>query len=239
MIRSNLQRGLAYLGVIAIAASFVGLGIWQFNRAQESRIPVKVDKTLISLQAVTQPRIALPSGAVLRYVQVGGRYISDFQAPNQLDGNGKSATWQVGLLETDSGGAILVVRGLWSQRSEERSPGHVVITGILMPHQSDDHAESSAGSLARLDSSLVVNQTSLDLYDGYVIADSEGGQVDQAGGMDRTRISPPAPKTAVPGFYWQHISYVVVWWLMAGVVLYLPFYQRRVTPDRELKESEF
>ena len=96
MIRSNLQRGFAYLGVIAMAASFIGLGIWQFNRAQESQIPVRVDTTLISLQAVTQPRIALPSSAVLRHVQVSGKYISDFQAPNQLDSNGKSgdlASW--------------------------------------------------------------------------------------------------------------------------------------------------
>lgn len=232
MIRSNLQRGLAFFGVIVIAASFVGLGIWQFNRAQQSQILIKVDNTLISLQAVTQPRIELPSGAVLRHVQVKGKYILDFQAPNQLDGNGKSNTWQVGLLETDSGGAILVVRGLWSQRSQGRSPTDVIITGTLLPHQSDNHAESSVGVLSRLDSSLVVNQTSLDLYDGYVIADSEGG------GVTRTRISPPAPTSAVPGFYWQHISYVIIWWLMAGVVLYLPVYQRRVTPDNELKESE-
>ncbi|MEK6648286.1 MAG: SURF1 family cytochrome oxidase biogenesis protein [Actinomycetota bacterium] len=235
MIRSNLQRGFAYLGVIAMAASFIGLGIWQFNRAQESQIPVRVDTTLISLQAVTQPRIALPSSAVLRHVQVSGKYISDFQAPNQLDSNGKSETWQVGLLEPDSGGAILVVRGLLLQRNKGRSSADVTITGILMPHQSDDHALSSAGVLARLDSSLVVNQTSLDLYDGYVIAD---GETVDAAVIARTRISPPAPKSAVPGFYWQHISYVVVWWLMAGVVLYLPFYQRRIAPEFDEVESE-
>jgi len=26
------------------------------------------------------------------------------------------------------------------------------------------------------------------------------------------------------------LSYVVIWWLMAAVVLYLPFYRRRVKP---------
>lgn len=229
MIRSNFKQGLTYLTVLVIAASFIGLGIWQWNRAQQSQIPVKVDRTLVTLQSITQPRIALPSTAALRHVRVSGKYILDFQAPNQLDGKGKSSTWQVGLLETDSGGAILVVRGLWSQRSENST--NVVLTGILMPHQSDDHAEISSGVLARLDSSLVVNQTSLDLYDGYVIADNEAG-------ITRTRISPPAPKSAVPGFYWQHVSYVIIWWFMAGVVLYLPLYQRRVSPDIELKESE-
>jgi surfeit locus 1 family protein len=229
MIRSNLQRGLGYLSVLVIAASFVGLGIWQWDRAQESRVPFKIDRNLISLQSVSQPRIALPSRAALRHVLVGGKYILDFKAPNQLDGNGKRSTWQVGLLESDSGGAILIVRGLWSQRTE--IPTHIIITGRLMPHQSEDHAHNSSGVLARLDSSLVVNQTSLDLYDGYVIADSESG-------ITRSRIDPPAPKSAVAGFYWQHVSYVIIWWFMAGIVLYLPLYQRRVSTHNELKESE-
>jgi len=229
MNRSNLQRALSYFSVVVIAATFVGLGIWQWDRAQQSRIPVKVDGTLIPLQSVTQPRIALPGTAALRRVSVSGKYILDFKAPNQQDGQGRSSAWQVGLLQADSGGAILVVRGLWSQHSD--NPAQVVVTGRLMPHQSDDHAEISAGVLARLDSSLVVNQTSLDLYDGFVIADGESG-------ISRARISPPTPKSAVPGFYWQHLSYVIIWWFMAGVVLFLPFYQRRVSPNIERQESE-
>jgi hypothetical protein len=31
----------------------------------------------------------------------------------------------------------------------------------------------------------------------------------------------------VPGYYWQHISYVVVWWFMAALVLWAPFYRRK------------
>jgi Mg2+ and Co2+ transporter CorA len=36
-------------------------------------------------------------------------------------------------------------------------------------------------------------------------------------------------RPTVPGYYWQHIAYVVIWFLMAVVTLYLPFYQRRRT----------
>ena len=230
MIRSNLPtRAIGYLSVIVIAAGFVGLGIWQWDRAQQSGIPIKINSSLVALQSVSAPRIALPAGAALRHVQVRGKYIVDFQAPHQLDRLGRSNTWQVGLLESDSGGGILVVRGLWAQRRGNPTP--VIVTGILMPHQNENHAEIRQGILARLDSSLVVNQTSLDLYDGYIIADGESGIL-------RTRISPPAPKSAIPGFYWQHVSYVIIWWLMAGVVLYLPFYQRRVSPENEAEESE-
>jgi hypothetical protein len=48
--------------------------------------------------------------------------------------------------------------------------------------------------------------------------------------IDRTRLEIAVDNSKVPGYYWQHISYVFIWWLMAAVVLYLPFYRRRVTP---------
>ena len=230
MNRSNLQRALSIFGVLLIASSFIGLGIWQLNRARESRTPVVVDSAIVSLESVTQPRIALPSKATLRHVQFQGTYISDFQAPYQIDGAGHRDIWEVGLLATQSKGAILVVRGLWSERNLHPVAVHetVEVTGKLMPHQNDDVAQSSKTVLSRLDSALVVAQTSRNLYDGYVIADSENvnGQP-----IARARISPPTPRSAVPGFYWQHLSYVVIWWFMAGVVLYLPFYQRRVAPN--------
>ena len=219
MSRSSVQRTLSFLGVLVIASSFMGLGVWQLDRARESRKPVVIDSTLVPLQSVTHPRIALPPKAALRHVQLRGTYIADFQAPYQVDGAGHTNTWEVGLLATDSDAAILVVRGLWSQRDTSSSSSTKVIdvTGKLMPHQNDDVAQSSKAVLSRIDSALVVGQTSFNLYDGFVIADT-------------SRIPPPAPRSAVPGFYWQHLSYVVIWWFMAGVVLYLPFYQRRVVP---------
>lgn len=236
MNRSNLQRVLSILGVLVIASSFIGLGIWQLDRARESRIPVVIDSALVPLQSVTSPRIALPTTATLRHVQLRGTYIADFQAPFQVDGSGHSDTWEVGLLATDSDGAILVVRGSWSQRDlHPTSSTQVVdVTGKLMPHQNDDVAQSSTTVLSRIDSALVVSQTSRNLYDGYVIADSESASGEK---IVRQRIAPPSPRSAVPGFYWQHLSYVVIWWFMAGVVLYLPFYQRRVVPHETAQEK--
>jgi surfeit locus 1 family protein len=229
MNRSNLARVLSIFGVLLIASSFIGLGIWQLNRAHESRIPVVVDSTLVALQSVTSPRIALPIVATLRRVHFRGIYIADFQAPHQVDAAGHANTWEVGLLATDADAAILVVRGLWSQRDIHANiPNQIVdVTGKLMPHQNDDLAQLSAQVLSRIDSALVVNRTARNLYDGYVIAD---GERIKEGQIARTRIAPPTPRSAVPGFYWQHLSYVVIWWFMAGVVLYLPFYQRRVIP---------
>jgi cytochrome oxidase assembly protein ShyY1 len=241
MSRSSTQRAISYLGVCVIAFSFISLGNWQWNRAQESRIPVVVDSKLVALDSVTKARISLPSEATLRRVSVVGIYVLDFRAPNQVDANGVRADWDVGLLQTESGAGLLVVHGFWSDRDLHpiNPEAPVLVTGRLMPHQSDDYAVAAEGVLQRVDSSVIVDRTTLDLYDGYVIADSEN-----VGGIEinRTRITPPAPRTAVPGFYWQHVSYVVIWWFMALVVLYLPFYQRRVTPSKfgsgEVRDEE-
>jgi hypothetical protein len=104
---------------------------------------------------------------------------------------------------------------------------NIEINGLLVASQFADRAENTAGVISRLDSAVVTSLTDLDLYDGYIVASKEstGGTA-----LDRTRLTPEKLTSRIPGFYWQHLSYVVIWWLMAGVVLYLPFYRRRVTP---------
>lgn len=226
MNRSSFQKFASFLGLLVVTFSFIGLGVWQWNRAQESRVPVVISSSVVSLNSVTQPRIPLPASATLRRVRTTGHYVGFLQAPHQVDGLGKESIWDVGMLESDTGGVILVVRGLWSERVSTPATAKIEVVGKLMPHQSDDYVESEPGVLRRLDSALIVGQTKQDLFDGYLIAEQESvnGTPSQ-----RIRIEPPAPRSAVPGFYWQHLSYVVIWWFMAGVVLYLPIYQRRVT----------
>ena len=123
---------------------------------------------------------------------------------------------------------LLVVRGLWSERFKEPQlamSNRIELTGILRAHQNEDRALNSSGVISRIDSSVIVGLTDLDLYDGYVIAVDEKFR---DGDVSRTRVTPEMRTARIPGFYWQHISYVVIWWLMAAVVLYLPIYRRRV-----------
>ncbi len=216
---------LALCGVLIFAGGFVSLGMWQWDRAQQSRQVIKVDSTLVSLESITKPRIPIPSSATLRHVSVEGSYKVTFLAPNQADASGARGNWEVALLHTKSGGAILIARGIAPMPSIISGIENISVSGILMPHQSDNYAPKRQGVLARIDSALVVDETALDLYDGYIIAQSETlGGVEVAG----SRIDPPKPRTAVPGFYWQHISYVVIWWLMGAIVVFLPFYNRLV-----------
>ena len=123
-----------------------------------------------------------------------------------------------------------VGRGLWSERllNPDIQQSMVIdIEGLLVASQYDDRSVNTAGVISRLDSAVVTSLTNLDLYDGYVLASKESTRT---GELDRTRVTPEKLTSRIPGFYWQHLSYVVIWGLMAGVVLYLPFYRRRVTP---------
>ena len=222
------------VAVIALAAIFVGLGIWQLQRAADLKNSLKVattiDTQVVQLESVTTPRVSLPPDAINKTVAASGQYIQNFRAPDQIDGDGKQSDWEVALLQIGTDSAILVVRGLWSERllNPDIQQSMVIdIEGLLVASQYDDRSVNTAGVISRLDSAVITSLTDLDLYDGYVLASKESTR---SGSLDRTRVTPEKLTSKIPGFYWQHLSYVVIWGLMAGVVLYLPFYRRRVTP---------
>jgi cytochrome oxidase assembly protein ShyY1 len=229
-----LYKFFQAIAVVAIAALFVGLGFWQLERAADLKASLKVARTIdtnvVTLQSVAQPRIALDAQALNRTVSLTGKYIANFRAPNQIDSDGIVADWEVALAQVDEGSAILVVRGLWSERLKNpdiQQSMNIDIEGVLVASQFTDRADNTPGIISRLDSAVVVGLTDLDLYDGYIQARSESVRGIE---LERTRISEEKLNPKIPGFYWQHLSYVVIWWLMAAVVVFLPFYRRRVTP---------
>jgi cytochrome oxidase assembly protein ShyY1 len=232
---SNLvTKAFQAVAVLLIAAIFVGLGIWQLQRAADLKNSLKVattiDTNVVPLETLTSPRVSIPATALNKTVSVSGQYIQNIRAPDQIDGNGEQADWEVALLQVGTNSAILVVRGLWSERllNPDIQQSMVIdIEGLLVASQYDDRSVNTAGVISRLDSAVVTSLTDLDLYDGYVLASKESTRT---GELDRTRVTPEKLTSRIPGFYWQHLSYVVIWGLMAGVVLYLPFYRRRVTP---------
>ena len=229
-----LTKAFQSIAVLLIAALFVGLGLWQLQRAADLKESLKVattiDTTVVSLESVTSPREPIPPTALNATVSVSGYYIANFRAPNQVDGNGEQSDWEVALLQVGTQSAILVVRGLWSERllnPDIQQSMIIEVKGLLVASQYADRAENSAGVISRLDSAVVTSLTDLDLYDGFVVASKESIRT---GPLERTRVTPEKLTSKIPGLYWQHLSYVVIWWLMAGVALYLPFYRRRVTP---------
>lgn len=227
MSRSKNLANLFFgaLVVLTLVAVFIALGFWQLDRAAQVKELQKpyVEKPIVELAKVAKPNRNLAGESVNRIVRFTGTYVSQFFAPNQIDKRKIESTWSIGLMEIDGGGYLLVVR---SNQLSELPRGDVAVTGRLIHRQFDDvapNAQSSKGELRRIDPSLVVSQYGGDYFDGYVVAQSEevNGRIISA---ERVTIDPV--QSTVPGYYWQHIAYVIIWWLMAAVVLFLPIYSR-------------
>ena len=227
--KATIKRVLQGFSVLLLVSIFLGLGFWQLSRANEMQNPkvAPVDRNVYPLTKLAEAVGSVPVDSIGKLARTTGNFIANYKAPNQVDGNGVVADWEVVLLQNETDTAILVVRGLWQDRLKEPNiamSNRVEVVGTLMPRQFDDRAANTPLQLSRLDSSILVSKTNLQLYDGFIIAKSEKLR---SAAVERQRVSPPKLTSGVPGYYWQHISYVVVWWFMAGLVIWMPFYKRR------------
>lgn len=219
----NRQKiGLVVLALF-LAAIFFRLGVWQLDRAQllqELAKPQK-ERAVVELLSVAEKNVALSTDALNRIVKFRGTFIDNLQAPNQEDVNGKKSTWSVGVFQVTGSGKIVVVRGIHSGQPKIDSK-EVEITGRLIPSQiNNKFGEVRDGFLPRIDSALLLSDFGSDFFDGYVIVRSE---IPESG---LEKVPTPQPIIKVAGFYWQHISYVIVWWLMGLLTLALPFLRSR------------
>ena len=237
--KRNFGEALLFgIAILILSGSFLRLGFWQLDRAQDlKRVQsIKPNTTVVDLLSVAQPGSNLSGESVNRIVRFSGRYVAHYVAPDQ--GNNRE-TWIVDLMEIPDVGAILVARAIEGSSTSEMPRGNsqndIDVVGKLMPRQFEDRSfEPTPGSLVRIDSSLIVEDTDLALFDGFVIAQSEKVASTGVSLEPGKRIVASSAKPTVPGFYWQHIAYVAIWWLAAGVVLFLPFYQR--VRKREIEE---
>jgi cytochrome oxidase assembly protein ShyY1 len=227
----KIKKLATALAVLALAAIFFSLGLWQLDRARELSASEKAtpvqDQRIYNLNDLTSSQGSLPVAAFGKSVSTSGHYIANFKAPNQVSADGSVADWEVALVQVDTASAILVVRGLWSDRITEPAivmANVVDITGVIYPSQYEDRAPNTPSQLSRLDSSLLTSTSEYQLYDGFISATSE---VTRSGEVNRPRIQVALSKSGVPGYYWQHISYVVIWWFMVALVLWAPFYKGR------------
>lgn len=210
-----MKKFWQWLATALLVAIFLSLANWQWNRAVEIKKPIAQDQSVSPIDSLISPNGSIEPSALGQKVSLEGEYISNWVAPHQ-DGN---KSWAVGLLKTRDNAAILVVRGV--KGSIELPLTKSKIIGYVMPPQSEDLADNSDNQLSRVDSSLFVSKINLPLYAPYIQAINE----DPATGLE---ILPFKVSSKVPGFYWQHISYVVIWFLFALTAIYLMIYQRRL-----------
>jgi len=222
------SKGFIAQLIVAIALSiiFLGLGNWQLDRAHDVKVSKQSvpDSPRVELESIASVTSNLDPSAINRLVKFTGNYRKVFIAPNQellIDGKKSTANLEVRLLELSGSRGILVVRGIENLEDQEII-GKVKIAGRLYPRQTSDSAMALGDEISRIDPALIVGQTKLSLFDGYVVASAEKTNLGQE--ILTTRIPAPQLKSKVPGNYWQHVSYVFIWWLMSLLVLFAPFY---------------
>ena len=230
-MKSAVSKAALVLIWLSLIYACYELGVWQLNRAQALNVVTapKPDQPLIPLNEVSSAGKNMPIKAVNRIVSAEGNYAAIYIARDQKIADEKIADLDVRLLKLSSGHAVLVAREVLDQQSSQVT-GPVAITGRLYPRQNVDRAFAKPGELPRIDPALVVSKANPFLYDGYIILKSE-----EISGQSSTLSLIPSEQISqkLPGFYWQHISYVVVWWFMGLLLLIAPaFPQFRARGDR-------
>ena len=210
------------------------LGMWQLHRAQElNKVTApKPDQPLIALEQVSSAGMNMPIKAVNRIVSASGNYTNSYVALDQKIEPEEIVDLDVRLLKLSTGHGILVVREI-AKNPPAVISSSVAITGRLYPRQNVDRAFAKPGQLPRIDPSLVVSKENPFLYDGYIIL-----QTEKVASNVKNNITPiPSPQLSqkIPGFYWQHISYVVVWWFMGVLLLVAPLFPQLRKPKQEMK----
>jgi cytochrome oxidase assembly protein ShyY1 len=231
-----MKQVLKKTGTVLIWLSLIyacyELGVWQLHRAQalEAATAPKPDQPLIALEQVSSAGMNMPIKAVNRIVSATGNYTSSFVARDQQISEGALANFDVRLLKLSTGHGVLVVREVLGESADQIN-SQVSITGRLYPRQNVDRAFAKPGELSRIDPALVVSKINPFLYDGYIVLKSEKTTDNQS--SDLTLVASEQISNRLPGFYWQHISYVVVWWFMGLLILIAPaFPQFRAKGDK-------
>ena len=215
----------AAIGIIWALLIFilVQLGFWQLHRAQalnEATAPTP-DQPVIALTEVASAGMNLPIKAVNRIVSASGTYQKSFIARDQKVNGDQVADLDVRILKLENKFSVLVVRGVAENQLPEIT-SKVDVIGRIYPRQNVDRAFIKPGELSRIDPALIVSKEFPFLYDGYIVLRSE--KILDGTQSNTELIQSPQISQRVAGFYWQHISYVVVWWFMALLLLVLPFF---------------
>ena len=217
------RTALIAVAWVLIIFTLVQLGFWQLHRAQalNKATAPKPDQAVVALTEVASAGMNLPIKAVNRIVSASGVYEKSFIARDQKVNDDQIANLDTRILRLDNNFAILVVRGI-AEEVPPRISSKVEIVGRIYPRQNVDRAFTKPGELSRIDPALIVSKEFPFLYDGYIVLKSE--KILDGTTTKTELIQTPQISQRVAGFYWQHISYVVIWWFMALLVLLLPLF---------------
>jgi surfeit locus 1 family protein len=221
MSGSRSRRVMLIVAAVTVAATCIGLGIWQLRRLDERRslndriLARRAETPVVIEGASTASDLAAP----YRRAVARGTYDVDGEVlvyGRSLDG--EAGHHVITPLVLADGGAILVVRG-WVPFAMRTAPvqaaeppaTHVRVSGWLVPDEGDGATEPDADRVVRqLD---VVGIASTLPYEVFALPLRLAAQVPpQPGALPRV-VPPPALSEG------PHLSYALQWFSFAAVSL--------------------
>lgn len=198
-------------------AALTVLGWWQFTAydAQQHNNALAVRQLApVALDDVMSADAGFPAEAFGRPVTVRGRYVTAEQFYVQhLPGSPAAYAVATPLL-TQSGAAVVVVRGATDVPAAPASSSPVEVTGILAPSTSSGSVLDEDRVTDGVRIPALVSEVSTDLYAGYVVlTKSEPEET-----LDT--VQPPlAEPSRWAGI--RNLLYAVQWWVFAGFVAFM------------------
>lgn len=232
--------GLTLLAVVLIGA-FSWLGNWQWGKSRAEPVvdpknPVAEDGRL--LLSLTMPGRPVPDDAVGAAVSAQGTYDAAGQllVPGRVSG-GVEGSWVLTPLVLSEGTAVPVVRG-WVPGDPAATDvpvptGRVSVSGWL--EQPEPDALRPSGDLRDdqigiVSSAELLSRWTYDLYQGYVVLDT------QKPAGDLTPVLPASAQPPPAGIHWQNWGYAWQWWIFACFVVF--FWVRMLREDLKDQAAE-
>ncbi|MFE8013383.1 SURF1 family protein [Streptomyces antibioticus] len=209
----------------------VFMGSWQLSRFES-----RVDDSRVAKERAEAARTdpARPLAELLpvdkatagKQVTASGRYAGQLVVPDR-EVDGRSGFYVLGLLRTDGGEVLPVVRG-WLPGGPEGAKipaapaGEVTVTGALQAsEQPGDNGVSARGGLpdgqtAAISAASLVNLVPYDVYDAWVtLATADRGMTTVPAGT--------TPGTGLDLKAFQNLGYTGEWFVFAGFVVFMWF----------------
>ena len=246
MLRLALTpRWLGFLALVLVIASiFVGLSMWQVDRAQHKNDAIEAQDVdqVKPLNDILDAQVTMPGILSDQRVGLSGRYLPDMQVlvTDRLH-EGESGFWVVTMFEVDGAEvgeeaqlagadtagaepiAIPVVRG-WvpdaaSAAADPAPTGDVQLTARLGPVEGPLPASDLPdGQVRSVSTSQLVNFFEVYSYSGILFP--EDGEMTGAGAQ---MAHVDLEKQEDGGFDWQSAVYAVEWIFFAGFAFYIWF----------------
>jgi len=190
------------------------LGWWQYTAYEEQQrddARTNLSQPPVGLDEALRPDQEFPADATSRPVTVRGTYVEAEQFyVEAIEGSPK--TYAVATpLETESGSAVIVVRGARDRPSAGVPDGRVLVEGVLSPSMPSASPLDENRITDGIRTPALLSEVSADLYAGYVVL------TDSVPAEPLERVVPPVPELS----RWagiRNLLYAVQWWVFAGFV---------------------